>query len=105
MFMSLRAIPVHRCLDKRLLIFGFEVTDLFIIALILSLLSTVLGRFSGKIFLIWFPTILVAAILRLSKRGKPENFLLHWIRFQVGPASFSAFLSPQILPERRRKYA
>lgn len=101
--MALRAIPVHKCLDKRLLIFGFEIADLFVLALLLSLLSTLFGSSEGKIFSVWLPTGMVALVLRLTKRGKPENFLLHWIRFQLRPSVLFAFPDPELTPPRRRK--
>ncbi|MGZ3783877.1 MAG: hypothetical protein ACXVC3_05040 [Bdellovibrio sp.] len=44
-----------------------------------------------KLFLVWIPSAALAAILYFGKKGKPENYLLHWIRFQFTPASFSAF--------------
>ena len=103
--MGLRAVPVHKCLDKRLLIFGFEIADLFVIALLLSVLSTFFGNSPGKLFSIWLPTIAVALILRLSKRGKPDNYLLHWIRFQLKPSRLKAFPAPSVTPPiRRRKH-
>ena len=101
--MALRAVPVHKCLDKRLLIFGFEIVDLFILALLLSFLSTLFGGASGKLFSVWLPTGLVAMVLRLTKRGKPDNFLLHWIRFQLRPSVLFAFPDAQVIPPRRRK--
>ena len=101
--MSLRAIPVHKCLDKRLLIFGFEIVDLFVLALLLSFLSTLFGSSEGKIFSVWCPTGIVAMVLRLTKRGKPDNFLLHWVRFQLRPSILFAFPDPEVIPPRRRK--
>ena len=99
----LRTIPVHKCLDKRLLIFGFEIADLFVLALLLSFLSTLFGRSEGKLFSIWLPTAVVAMVLRLTKRGKPDNFLLHWVRFQLRPSSLFAFPDPTVTPPPRRK--
>jgi hypothetical protein len=101
--MALRTIPVHKCLDKRLLIFGFEITDLFVLTLLLSVLSTFFGNSDGKLFSIWLPTAIVALVLRLAKRGKPDNFLLHWIRFQLRPPVLFAFPDPTIMPPPRRK--
>ena len=100
--MALRPIPVHKCLDKRLLIFGFEIADLFVIALVLSVLSTLFGNSSAKLILVWLPTLSVATVLRLAKRGKPDNFLLHWFRFHSRPSQLSAFDDPSVLTKRRR---
>ena len=90
----MRTVTVSRCLDKRLSMFGFEVADLFIILFTLSLLNVLFGASSLKPITVWVPTAAMAILLRYGKRGRPENFLLHWFRFQMMPAVFSAWESP-----------
>ncbi len=90
--MSLKTTPVSKCLDKKLIIFGFEVLDLLAIFLTLSLLNFIFGRSGFKIVLIWLPSVALAVLLRVSKRNKPENYLMHWLRFQFRPGVWSAFV-------------
>ncbi len=92
--MPLTATHVSKCLDKKLLIFGYEIPDLLVIFLTMSILNFIFGQSSFKLFLIWIPTGFLAAILRFGKRGKPDNYLVHWIRFQFRPGTLSAFPSP-----------
>ena len=94
--MDLKSTPVSRCLDKKMILLGFEVPDLLAIFLTLSVLNFVFGQTNLKIFLVWLPTIVLAAVLRFAKRGKPEGFFVHWVRYQIRPGVLSAFLSPSV---------
>ncbi len=102
--MTLRQSPVSRCLDRKLTIGGFEVLDLLAIFLVLSVLNLFFSGTTTKIFLVWAPTAALAVTLRVGKRGKPEHFLVHWLRFQVGPGLLVAFADPSVatLPFRKR---
>jgi len=74
-----------------MMILGFEIPDLLAIFLTLSILNFLFGMTSMKIMAVWLPTFALAAVLRISKRGKPDNFLIHWLRFQIRPGVLSAF--------------
>lgn len=89
--MNLKTTSVAKCLDKRLLLFGFEVFDVLGIFLTLSVLNFVFGQTSFKIVFVWVPTALLAAVLHFGKKGKPDGFLIHWLRFQLKPGTFKAF--------------
>ena len=92
--MALRSTPVSRCLDKRLQIAGYDIPDLLAIFFLLSILNFIFGRTDMKLILVWLPTIAVATVLRVSKRGKPDNFLLHWSRFQIRRKKLFAYNEP-----------
>ena len=94
--MNLNQTPVSRCLDKKLLIFGFEIPDLLVVFLTLSVLNFVFGTSSLKLFCVWFPTMAIAGVLRWSKRGKPDNYLIHWARYQVKSGTLSAYPDPTV---------
>lgn len=104
--MEIRTTPVSKCLDKKMIVMGFEIPDLLAIFLMLSILNFLFGMTSMKIVAVWLPTIALALILRISKRGKPDNFLIHWIRFQIRPGILSAFQDSsewESAPKARRK--
>ena len=99
--MALRTSEVYWCLDKKALVFGFEIVDMFVIFSVLAILNFVLRGVPYKFFLSWGPAALLALGLRLGKAGKPENYLLHLARRLFAPVIFSAFpLAP-----RRRLFA
>jgi hypothetical protein len=103
--MDIKTTPVSKCLEKKMIVMGFEIPDLIAIFLTLSILNFLFGTTSLKIFLVWLPSIALALTLRISKRGKPDNFLVHWLRFQIRPGILSAFQesSNWDFPPRGRK--
>jgi hypothetical protein len=88
---NLTTSPVYKCLDKKTIIFGFEIIDLFALCLLLALLNFVSGNTAWKMLFTWIPTVAAAMTLRIVKVGKPDNFLTHWVRYQIMPGVFSAF--------------
>lgn len=103
--MSLRQTTVSQSLDRKLKMFGFEVPDLLAIFLVLAVLNFVFGQTDFKLFLVWLPTALIAGVLHFGKRGKPDNYLIHWLRFQFKPGIYSAYAPPSKWeePPRLRK--
>jgi len=102
--LALRSEPTSQSLDKKLLILGFEVPDVLAIFLLLSILNFLFGQNNYKLFFVWLPVIIIAVILRIGKRGKPENYLLHLVKFHLRPKYFSAFKAPtQNIPFTNRK--
>ena len=95
----MRVTSVNRCLDEKLTLFGYEVVDLISIFIVLSLLNVLFGKSEMKLLLVWVPTSLLALVLRYGKRGRPDRFLTHWIRFQSSPGVYSAFPeNPHAIP-------
>ncbi len=89
--MELRTTSVSKCLDKKLKIMGFEVLDLFAMFLTISILNFIFGNTIFKLVLVWLPSLIVAGILYFGKRGKPDGYLMHWLRYQYFAATYSAF--------------
>jgi hypothetical protein len=89
--MALKNSTVYRCLDKKALVFGFEIVDLLAIFLFLAALNFMFRALPYKFFITWVPALGLALFLRLGKAGKPENYLLHRVRFYFIPLVFSSF--------------
>jgi hypothetical protein len=102
---ELQSTTVSRCLEKKILFVGFELADVLTIFLLLALLNLAFGRTDYKLLLVWLPTVALAVALRLAKRGKPDHFLVHWVRFQLRPRVLFAFYEPtaRIIPPRIEK--
>lgn len=98
--MGLKTSTVYRCLDKKTYVFGFEVVDLFLVFAVLAFLNFILGHVPYKFLFTWGPTLSLAVFIKIIKRGKPENYLQHLIRFYFQPKTFSAFA----LAKRRAKF-
>lgn len=92
--MDLKVTEVSRCLDKKMTILGFEVPDLLFIFLTMSILNFLFGTTNLKLVFVWLPSATIAITIRLTKRGKPDNYLIHWLRFQIKPGVLRAFEEP-----------
>ncbi len=93
-YLDIRTTAVSKCLDRKLKVMGFEVVDLFAIFLTISILNFVFGNTSFKVILVWLPAVTLAAVLYFGKRGKPDNYLMHWLRYQYFPSNYAAFVEP-----------
>jgi hypothetical protein len=92
--MALKCTLVSKCLDKKLRIAGFEIPDLLILFLMVSILNFVFGQTEMTLFLVWMPSVMLAAVLYFGKKGKPDNYLVHWLRFQFRPGVLRGFPEP-----------
>lgn len=100
--MALNTSQVSKSLDRKLKIAGFEIPDLLAIFLLLTILNFVFGSSPYKIFFSWIPSIVAALVLRIGKRGKPDNFLLHLGKFWALPKYMTSFKSPKVNPQINR---
>ena len=89
--MGLKTSTVYRCLDKKTLVFGYELVDLFLVFTVLAFLNLVLGHVPYKFLFTWGPSISLALFIKIIKRGKPDNYLLHFLRAYFQPKVLSAF--------------
>lgn len=102
--MDLKVTPVSKCLDKKMMILGFEIPDLLFIFLMMSVLNFLFGSTSLKWLFVWLPSLSLAMTIRFTKQGKPDNYLLHWLRFQIKPGVLTAFSDPsQDIPSPKLK--
>jgi len=91
--------PVSRCLEQKLKIAGFEIPDLILIALVLTVLNFLLGPLDQRFIMVWIPTLSVSAGLFFGKRGKADKHLIHWFQNRISPRALSAFESDQVQSE------
>lgn len=86
---------VYKCLEKKTLILGFELADLFVICLVLCLLNLFFKESGAKFFLTWGPTATLALVIRLLKTGKADNYIVHAIKYYLTPGIIKAFPNAQ----------
>ena len=53
--MSIKCTPVSKCLDKKTLLWGFEMADLIIVFMLLAILNFLFGQTDQKLLLVWLP--------------------------------------------------
>ena len=81
-----------RQLENKLKLLGFELIDLLLIFLYLSISNLLFGQTDLKIPLVWLGTLTLAITLYFTKRGKPERYLSDKLSNLVNPSFFSANL-------------
>jgi hypothetical protein len=81
---------VPRALENKTRLFGFELPDLLLIFLYLSVSNLFLGNVRCKSWLTWGGTVLIAGFLYFVKRGKPDQYLQHLGEYFRSPGVFSA---------------
>jgi hypothetical protein len=105
----LEQTTVSRSLDRKTLILWLEITDVFILATLCSILNLMFGGTGLKLYFVYLPTLILAITLVLTKRGKPEGFLLHFLKFHLQSKHLTCFHpGPETYPlmyaaARRRK--
>lgn len=80
---------IHRHLDAKLKVWGMEASDLLLSVGIFALMSMIFeGTFLEIPMSIIFPVLLLGG-LTWAKKNKPDDFLVHALRFYSSPGYFS----------------
>lgn len=92
---SLLVSHVPRTLETKSKIFGFELGDVLILFLNLSVQNLVFGESSFKYPMVYGSTALLGFILFFVKRGKPDSYLQHLSQYMISPTVLYAGKSDQ----------
>jgi hypothetical protein len=82
---------VSRSLDRKTTILGLELIDIFVLVTFTSVLNLMFGATDLKNYLVYLPSLGLGCVLVISKRGKPDQFLFHFLRFHVRPNHLTCF--------------
>jgi hypothetical protein len=88
--MSLLVSKVPRSLEAKTRLFGFELSDLLLIFLYLSISNLLFGATRLKFLLVWVGSCSLASILYFVKRNRPDGFIQHLGEFYRTPGILSA---------------
>jgi hypothetical protein len=67
-------------------LFGFEIPDLLIIFLNMTVTNFIFGTTTLRYPLVWGTTLSLALFLFFAKRGKPDGYLQHFGEYLAGSA-------------------
>jgi hypothetical protein len=81
---------VPRALDLKNKLFGFELGDLLLIFLNLSLSNMLFGASEYRYSLVWGTTLAIAFAIYFAKRGRPDGFIQHWFQYHLSQTYFFA---------------
>lgn len=86
----IKTSTVHRKLDAKFKIGGIDATDLLAVLLLAAVMNLIFGQLAvGPIFIFGIPGLLFCA-LYFGKRGKPDGYLMHAIKFYLSPGALWA---------------
>lgn len=83
---------VPRALETKSKLFGFELGDILILFLYLSISNFIFGGTHFKFIFVWLGTVSLGLCLHFLKKGKPEDHLQHLGEFYRKPEILSAGL-------------
>ena len=89
----LEQAKVSRSLDRKTLILWLEITDIFALVTFCSVLNLLFGGTGLKFYFVYLPTLVLTVTLILAKRGKPDGFLVHFLKFHLQPKHLTCFHS------------
>ncbi len=91
--MNILTSSTPRQLQNKTKLLGFELADLLLIFLYLSISNFLFSQTSLKPPLVYIGTIAISLTLYLTKKGKPEHYLQDKLSYIFNPSIFSANLS------------
>lgn len=94
---------IHRRLDSKVKIVGLEVHDLLFVLLFAAIMNLIFGQTTlGTIMVFMVPSIMAMA-LYFAKKNKPENYLVHLIKYHLEPGLLLAGEDGESEIKRSRK--
>lgn len=81
---------VPRTLETKSKIMGFELTDVLFLLMNLSVQNLIFGGTSMKIPMVFGTSLFLGLILFFFKRGKPDNYIQHYVEHLLSPVIRSA---------------
>ena len=97
---GLRNSVVHKNLDKKIKLAGFELLDVLSVLFLSSVMNLIFGRTSISFLMVFIVPLALGIILHFGKKNKAENFILHFIRYYLIPGRYEA---GEIVNELRAK--
>lgn len=88
--MTIRTSVVHRNLDAKIKVVGLEVHDLLFVLIFAAVMNLIFGQTFLAPYLVFFVPLLMAGILFVVKRNKPDRYLIHLFRYLLSPGFYSA---------------
>ena len=69
---------------------GLEIQDVVVLTLLASVLNLIFGHTRFGVYMTFIPSLTMAVVLYVGKRGRPDKFLMHLIRYYITPGSLSS---------------
>ena len=101
--MELQSSATHRGLNIKMKIGGLEALDLIFCLILMAALNLFIGSTSFGLPIVFGLPCFLLVCLYIGKKNKPDNFLLHLIRYYITPGFYSAAERPVTLEKSKAK--
>ena len=101
--MELETTPVYRNLEAKTKIAGMEACDLIFVLLLACLMDLIFSTTHLRTAAVFVLPSCAGIVLYFGKRGKPDNYLQHFIRYHCTPSRYSAGAQSQDKNQRKRR--
>jgi hypothetical protein len=92
---ELLSSKVPRSLEAKTKLFGFEISDLLLVFINLSVLNLIFGGSKLRYPLVWGSTSFLLIMIYFVKRGRPDGFIQHAIEHYIKSPVLYANLSDE----------
>lgn len=102
--MELDSSPVHRNLDGKIKVMGLEAPDLILVLLVAAIMNLFFGQTRFVLLAVFGIPSLILVTLYFGKKGKPEGYLVHLLRYLMTPSFYSAAATPNSEERMKNKF-
>jgi len=88
--MELDSSQVHRNLDGKIKVMGLEAPDLIFVLLVAAIMNLLFGQTRFVLLTVFGIPSFLLVVLYIGKKGKPQDYLIHLIRYFFTPGFYSA---------------
>lgn len=88
--MSLETSTVHRNLEVKMRVFGLEAFDILSVLIFSAIMNMLFGQTTlAPVFVFILPGLVLMTLV-LGKKNKPDDYLIHLVRYLLTRGSYSA---------------
>jgi hypothetical protein len=102
--MDLDTSPVHRNLDGQIRVLGLEAPDLIFVLLVAATMNLFFGQTRFVLLAVFGVPSLILVALYFGKKGKPDGYLIHLLRYLMTPSFYSAGVRPNFLERMKTSF-
>ena len=102
--MELDTSPVHRNLDGQIRVLGLEAPDLIFVLLVAAVMNLFFGQTKFVLLAVFGVPSLILVALYFGKKGKPDSYLIHLLRYLMTPSFYSAGAEPNFLERMKTSF-
>ncbi|MBF0363677.1 MAG: hypothetical protein HQK49_21845 [Oligoflexia bacterium] len=100
---ELKSSVVHKNLEMKIKLVGVELADLLLVLLFSSVMNLLFRDTAISWLMVFVLPLLLGVILHFGKKNKPDNFILHFIKYYFIPGQMAAGKRANEQDKLRRK--